>query len=190
MFLERPKRVLSRKVIGALAVAGISVSFIVSRIALAPRADRQADGQVYARVNAPAPPFVLERAGGGVLTLDQFAGRPMLIGFWATWCAECQEHVHWLNERQRNFGDRGLVVLAVHRTRTELQSAADQFASGADLSVPVLYDRTDEVYQTYVKGGRHLPAAVLIDRRGVVRKVYTGDLDEETLEADLGRYSR
>lgn len=63
-------------------------------------------------VGAPAPDFTI-RDGARTVTLRQFRGRPVLLNFWATWCAPCVQEIPSLNEFQKEFADKGVVVVAV-----------------------------------------------------------------------------
>src|ERR1051326_1918446 len=60
-----------------------------------------------------APDFNLNDVSGDPVRLSSFRGKPVLLNFWATWCAPCKVEIPWFMEFQRTYADRGLVVLGV-----------------------------------------------------------------------------
>jgi thiol-disulfide isomerase/thioredoxin len=60
---------------------------------------------------APAPDFAAVTLGGDSLRLGNFRGKPVLVEFWAPWCAPCHEQIPVLAGLEPQVD--GLVVLAV-----------------------------------------------------------------------------
>lgn len=58
------------------------------------------------------PNFQLQDLQGRTLRGDEFAGRVVIVEFWATWCPPCRSTLEWLQELQRKYGGR-VAVLAV-----------------------------------------------------------------------------
>ncbi len=50
---------------------------------------------------------------GGKLSMQSFQGRPLLLNFWATWCAPCVEELPLINDFYRQNKENGWQVLGL-----------------------------------------------------------------------------
>ena len=76
------------------------------------RATRFAANPELARLKL-APNFRLNTLDGKTLTLDSFAGKVVLIDFWATWCGPCVKALPHIKEIARKFDGQPLVILSI-----------------------------------------------------------------------------
>src|SRR5262252_2370208 len=116
-----------------------------------------------------APDFVLKSVSGQNTRLSEFRGEVVMLSFGATWCGDCRAQLTHLSEMQTRYRDAGVELLAVSLDQTAKQ-AGDLSANGA--AFPVLHDVGGEVGRLYAVA--KVPVVVLIDREGVVRKVFEG----------------
>jgi thiol-disulfide isomerase/thioredoxin len=65
-----------------------------------------AQGPAHAEARFAAPEFSLPDLAGGEVALAELRGRPVLIDFWATWCAPCERQVPVLNAFHEKHGER------------------------------------------------------------------------------------
>jgi len=117
----------------------------------------------------PAPDFVLKSVSGRNVRLSEFRGEVVMLSFGATWCGDCRAQLAQLSEMQTRYHDAGIELLAVSLDQNAKQ--AGEMAS-ASAGFPVLHDVGGEVGRLYAVG--KVPVVVLIDRAGVVRKVFEG----------------
>jgi peroxiredoxin len=128
---------------------------------------------VSAEEGSLAPDFLLARLDGGEVRLSDLRGKPVVVNFWATWCAPCRKEMPQFVDAYARFRDQGLVVVAVNMQ--EGKSIARGFAEDYGMEFPIAIDVDGEVGDEYRLLG--LPATIFIDREGVVRRVYTGPFE-------------
>jgi len=126
-----------------------------------------------------APTFQLRDVSCETVRLDQSSGRVRLVDFWATWCPPCREEIPMLNELAREYGDQGLVILAISDERSGI---VRDFAEDAGMEYTNLID-SGEVGQAYRVVG--LPTAFLIDREGRIVDTYVGPKSRPRLEQQI-----
>src|SRR5690606_29476300 len=59
------------------------------------------------------PAFALPDSDGTVRNLDEWAGRPLMVNFWATWCGPCREEIPLLNELRAEALAPNLEVIGI-----------------------------------------------------------------------------
>jgi peroxiredoxin len=125
-----------------------------------------------------APDFSLHTLDGRVVALSDYRGRVVLLNTWATWCPPCLAEMPDLEAYYRQHQDDGFVVLAVNDG--ESPGAVAAFVEERGFTFPVLLDPEGVVLDAYDVRG--LPTSFFIDREGVVRGVWMGQLSPDRLK--------
>jgi peroxiredoxin len=117
-----------------------------------------------------ASDFSVSLLGGETLKLKGQRGKPVLINFWATWCAPCREEMPAMERLYRKHRERGFVLLAVS---VDTDAAlVKPFLEQYKLTFPVALDAKMDLANAY--GVRALPASFLIDRNGYLTALALG----------------
>jgi thiol-disulfide isomerase/thioredoxin len=74
-------------------------------------ADRMAR---LALIGKPAPPIAAVDIDGKPVSLADFAGKVVLVDFWATWCPPCVASIPALDAMARKYQNKGFVILGVN----------------------------------------------------------------------------
>jgi cytochrome c biogenesis protein CcmG, thiol:disulfide interchange protein DsbE len=125
-----------------------------------------------ARVSLPA------LSGGHGATLASYAGKVVLLNFWASWCAPCEQEAPLLEQAQRSLERHGATVIGV--TYKDVTSDSLGFVHRYHLTYPTLRDATGSFAQAY--GTDQLPESFVIDRSGKVVSISRGEVDEQFLQ--------
>jgi peroxiredoxin len=120
----------------------------------------------------PAPDFSLHAMSGPNMRLKDQRGRVVMVNFWATWCAPCQQEMPQLNRLYQKYRSSGFVLLGVN-VDDDSSKAAD-LATKLGITFPVLLDADKTVSKLYDVST--MPSTMLIDRDGKVRYVHRGYL--------------
>ena len=136
------------------------------------------------RVGDRAPGFALADLDGEPVRLADYAGRPVLVNFWASWCLPCVEEFPLLAAALDEHADIGLVVIGiVYRDRSE---AARAFADQIGADWPLAMDPGEAVARAYGVYGP--PESWLIGPDGRVVSRQIGPYSAEELEAQLSQF--
>jgi thiol-disulfide isomerase/thioredoxin len=120
--------------------------------------------------------------GGRPVTLASYAGRPLLVNLWASWCVPCRTEMPRLEAASRRLGSSASVVgVSTDRDHAALQAAARR----AGVSYPLLIDPQAKAQDALAPSG--LPASYLFDAHGRLVASHQGALSPSTLAAWLHR---
>ena len=129
-------------------------------------------------VGGPAPGFDLENVveGGPRVELRALRGRPVVLNFWATWCAPCKREMPDLQAMHEELGNR---VRFVGIDVQDSRRLAKRFLDEVGVTYPSGYDPNRTVFDRY--GLQGMPQTVLVDARGRLVARHIGEIDADKL---------
>jgi peroxiredoxin len=131
----------------------------------------------------PAPAIALPTSKGDTVRLKDFAGKVVLVDFWASWCAPCRVANKGLVKIYSQYAKKGLVVLGVSLDEsTEAWQKAIRKDGLKWLQVIDLKAWDSPVAAAWDVNG--IPASFLIDREG---NIVAHHLAGKELEAAIAR---
>ena len=104
--------------------------------------------------------FVLNDVDGQPLQLSALDGQPVILNFWATWCAPCRVEMPDLQAAYERHQTDGLMILAINREETAV-TVRDFFYDALDLTFTPLLDETGDVSRLY--GVANYPTSIFVD---------------------------
>jgi cytochrome c biogenesis protein CcmG/thiol:disulfide interchange protein DsbE len=107
------------------------------------------------------------------VALNQFRGQIVVLNFWATWCPPCVEELPSLMTMQSRMKGSGVVVLAISVDVDG--NAYHRFLKEHDVSLLTVRDPDEKVSRIYGTSG--WPETFIIDRQGIVRRKFVGQVD-------------
>lgn len=133
------------------------------------------------------PEFALEDRAGRKTPISSFAGKSLIINFWATWCAPCRNEMPLLQSLSSEWAGRNVEVIGIAVDhRDSVLAFADKFKIG----YPILIgdeDAMDAAAALGVQSPMPLPFTVFTDRRGEVVALFLGALHREQAELILAK---
>lgn len=127
------------------------------------------------------PTIELDQLGAERASLLNWLGRPLVINFWATWCAPCLREIPLLIEFQAAQSSDGAQIIGVAVDRAE---AVAEFAASQAFNYPVLVGQSDamELAGGFGTDFFALPFTVFADPAGRILAVHTGEIHQGDLD--------
>ncbi len=165
------------------ALGGIGISQIVKASNTLHATSNQiftSTGGVFDKENGqPAPSWSLPslRDPSATVALSQFAGKPVVLNFWASWCPPCRKEMPALAATARRL--QGSVAFVGIDTNDQ-HGAALSFASQTGVKYPLAFDPHASVANNY--GVYGLPTTFFISAQGKLLGRQVGGMTAQRLD--------
>ena len=122
----------------------------------------------------PAPQFT--DGTGKNLSLSALTGKPLLVNYFAPWCAPCLREMPRLNALA---AEGQIAVVAINYDPTT-PAELGQLATRYEIKVPLLIANADASLPFPRPGA--LPTSYLLDSEGKLKQTLVGELDQQQIE--------
>jgi cytochrome c biogenesis protein CcmG/thiol:disulfide interchange protein DsbE len=119
----------------------------------------------------PAPAFDRAALSGRPVDLRRFAGKPVVINFFASSCVPCRQEAAGLAQLGHDFGSKvQMVGIAIDDTRPGTM----QFVSHYHWTWPIVFDQDDDLAYKFGLYGK--PTTVVVDQQGRIAWQHAGKI--------------
>jgi len=134
-----------------------------------------------------APELSLPMDGGPSVSLAELRGRPVVLSFWAPWCAACRRELDGLERLAEDLGGEAAVLAVATMYGQELDKVRDLAKRNGLARARLLLDGDDEAARRFAVAV--LPTTLIVDAEGVVRYRVDGvrHWEDDDALADLRR---
>jgi peroxiredoxin len=182
------RKKVSRKInIPAMIILGVGLILVgVAAFIALPKANASANAPmsggsmtVPVEVDYAAPALTLFDLDGTEHSLADYHGQVVLVNLWATWCPPCKAEMPTLKAYYEAYQADGFATVAI--SDGDPADAVAAFVEEHNLTFTVLLDPTYEATERAFKT-RNLPSSFVIDREGIIRLRWVGEIDRAALE--------
>ena len=110
------------------------------------------------------------------LTLDDLAGKTVLLDFWTYTCVNCVRTLPRLKDWHRKYAGEGLVIIGVHTPEFDFEKIPENVARAASdfgLEYPIAQDNDFATWRAYRVEA--WPSKYIVDAAGFVRYYHRGE---------------
>jgi thiol-disulfide isomerase/thioredoxin len=161
-----------------MKLAAAAACIVLLAIALPARAEQ------IAAVGKPVPAFSFTGLDGNKVMLQRFAGHPVFVNFFATWCPPCKLELPNIVKNYPAFKTR-VVFIGLDQEESPdlvkpfLKQYAIQYLVGIDQG------QVSEVF-----GVAAIPQSVFIDKHGIVRAIWRGYMTPKIFAQNIALIAR
>jgi thiol-disulfide isomerase/thioredoxin len=129
----------------------------------------------------PAPRFHAKTTTGEIFTNQKVKGKVVLLEFWTTWCPYCQQEEKLVEQINREYSAKGLIVLAIDvaESKKTVKKYLDQHPRACRIVL------TEDTNLAAMYQANSYPIYVVIDRDGNIAGEQRGAGGEKALRGML-----
>lgn len=125
------------------------------------------------------------------LSLDDFAGRVVVVNVWGQWCGPCRAEITQLQQVYGETRAAGVSFLGID-VRDNSRAAAQDFVRDRHVTFPSIYDPAMRTLIAF--GGKYpttvIPSTLVLDRQHRVAAVFLRELLAEDLQPVVQRLAQ
>ena len=138
----------------------------------------QSSGKVM--VGGALPDLALRSLTGSTVGLRAYAGHPVWVNFFATWCEPCKAELPQIEQRYKTRKADGLVVYGVDQQEQAI--AVKSFTAHFGVTYPIAIDPGTAALAFDI---HTIPLSVFVDSTGIVRYISVGQMQPAEMDAAL-----
>jgi thiol-disulfide isomerase/thioredoxin len=130
--------------------------------------------------------FEKEDLAGNEIKLSKLLEKgPVMISFWALWCAPCKEEMKKMQPIYEKYKGQGFSYIAINQDNQKSISKVKSFINSNNYTFPVILDLDKHIFEDY--SGIGLPYSLIIDRNKKIIAKHLGYItgDEVTIEKEI-----
>lgn len=136
-------------------------------------------------IPANLPTFSLADTSGRQRSLQDWAGRPLMVNYWATWCGPCRREIPLLNELRARGQPKNLEIIGI---AVDFRDDVLAYAKETPISYPLLIGEDDGLKAVESMGMQPaFPFTVFADSKQRIVTVKVGELHRDEAELILAK---
>jgi thiol-disulfide isomerase/thioredoxin len=150
-----------------------------------PSPPSDANGRAPQAIAATLPDIAFADSQGVTRHLSDWTGHPLLVNFWAPWCAPCRQEIPLLEHLSRERAAQGLQVIGV---AVDSRAAVLEYARRAAIQYPLLIGEQPGLEAVRSLGMEAVfPFSVFVDAQGRIVTLKLGALRADQAALILDR---
>ncbi|WP_075061328.1 TlpA disulfide reductase family protein [Ornatilinea apprima] len=128
---------------------------------------------------AVAPAVSAITAKGESVSLEDLAGKPVVLNFWASWCPPCRAEMKAFQAVAEKYPDGEVMVIGLNATSQDDRQAALDFVEEQGVTFPIWFDMEGDSARNFRV--RAMPTTFFIRANGEIADVMIGGPLNETV---------
>lgn len=121
---------------------------------------------------------------GKELKLSDFAGKPIVLNFWATWCPPCKEEMPLFESAYQEYGEEiEFIMLNLTDGEKDNEQSVNEFISENNYTFPTYLDKLADGAQTY--SIYTIPQTFFINSKGYIIYSQTGAMRNDVFNTNI-----